>query len=60
MRNACCTSTNYKMSSQKDSKGICELNKHDISLAKDNTNFNDHQGVTAFSMLLKVISMMQI
>ena len=53
MRNAWCTSTNYKMSSKKDSKGTCELNKHDISLIKENTNFHDQQGVT-FSILLKV------
>ena len=32
LRNACCTSTNYKMSSRKDGKGTCELNKYDISL----------------------------
>ena len=56
MENAWCTSSNYKMSSKKDGKGICELNKHGISLANGNTNFHDHQGFT-FSMLLKVISM---
>ena len=53
MENAWCTSTNYKMSSKKDGKGICELNKHDISLVNENTNFQNRQGVT-FSMLLKV------
>ena len=53
VRNAWCTSTNYKMSSKKDGKGTCELNKHDISL-DDDTNFDDQQGVT-FSMLLKVV-----
>ena len=53
MRNEWCTSTNYKMSSKKDGKGTCELNKHDISLINENTNFHDQQGVT-FSMLLKV------
>ena len=56
MENAWCTSTNYKMSSKKDGKGICELNKHGISIVNETTNFHDHQGVT-FSMLLKVISM---
>ncbi len=53
MRNGWCTSTNYKMSSKKDGKGTCELNKHDISLINENINFHDQQGVT-FSMLLKV------
>ena len=53
MRNAWCTSTNYKMSSKKDGKGTCELNKHDIPLIDVNAQFADQQGVT-FSMLLKV------
>ena len=54
MRKEWCTSTNYKMSSKKDGKGICELNKHDISLINEITNFHDEEGVT-FSMLLKVV-----
>ena len=54
MKYAWCTSTNYKMSSMKDGKGTCELNKHDISLINEKANFHDQQGVT-FSMLLKVI-----
>ena len=54
MRNAWCTSTNYKMSSEKDGKGTCELSKHDISLINGDTNFHDQEGVT-FSMLLKVM-----
>ena len=41
MEDAWCTSTNYKMSSKKDGKGTCELNKHDISLINDNINFHD-------------------
>ena len=53
MRYAWCTSTNYKMSSKKDGKGTCELNKHDISLIDENAEFVDQDGVT-FSMLLKV------
>ena len=53
MRYAWCTSTNYKMSSKKDGKGTCELNKHDISLIDENAEFVDQEGVT-FSMLLKV------
>ena len=54
-RYAWCTSTNYKMSSKKDGKGTCELNKHDISLINPNAEFHDQQGVT-FSMLMKVIT----
>ena len=53
MRNAWCTSTNYKMSSKKDGKGTCELNKYEISIIDENANFHDQQGTT-FSMLLKV------
>ena len=49
MRNEWCTSTNYKI------EGTCELNKHDMSVITDNSNFHDEQGAT-FSMLLKVIS----
>ena len=39
MRNACCTSTNYKMSSKREGKGTCELND-------ENIEFLDLQGVT--------------
>ena len=53
MRNAWCTSTNYKVSSKKDSKGTCELNNHDVSIINENAEFVVQQGVT-FSMLLKV------
>ena len=53
MRNDWCTSTNYKMSSNKDGKGTCELHKHDISLINENAEFVDLQGCT-FSMRLKV------
>ena len=53
MRNAWCTSTNYKMSFKKDGKGTCELNKHAISLIDANAELIDQQGVT-FSMPLKV------
>ena len=58
MRNAWCTSTNYKiMSSKKDGKGTCELNKHDISaLMNENANFHNQKGVT-FVIMLKVINM---
>ena len=54
MENIWCTSTNYKMSSKKGIEGTCELNKHEISVINENTNFDEQLGVT-FSMLLKVI-----
>ena len=41
------------MSPEKDSKGTCELNKHDFFLIDGNANFDDEQGVT-FSMLLVI------
>ena len=41
------------MSSKKDGKGTCELNKHDIPLIDENEEFVDEEGVT-FSVLLKV------
>ena len=53
MKNEWCTSTNYKISSKKEGKGTCELNKHDISLVNENTNFQGQQGVI-FTMVLKV------
>ena len=52
LRNVWCTSTNFKVSSVKNGKGTCELNKH--GTIDENTKIHDQQGVT-FSMLLKVI-----
>ena len=49
LRNAWCTSTNYKVSSERNDKGTCELNKHELSLVNENTKFHDQEGVT-FSM----------
>lgn len=49
---AWCTSTNFKLFSKKDSKGTCELNKHDISVVNENVNFAEQKGVI-FSLLLK-------
>ena len=54
LRNAWCSSTNFQVSSKKNDKGTCELNKHDSSLINENTKLNEQEGVT-FSMLLKVI-----
>ncbi|KAL9962512.1 hypothetical protein ACROYT_G031617 [Oculina patagonica] len=50
LRNSWCTSTNFKVPSDKNSKGTCELNKH--GAIDTNTKFHDHKGVT-FSMVLK-------
>ena len=55
MRNDWCTSSNYKMSSEKDGKGTCELNKHNISLIDDNINFHDQQGIIFSTLLIKVM-----
>lgn len=52
LKNPWCSSTNFKMPSNKDGKGTCELNKHGAIDA--NTEFHEQQGVT-FSMMLKVI-----
>ena len=59
LRNGWCTSTNFMMSSKKDDKGTCELNKHDISLINEDTEFHEQEGIT-FSMLLKVRCYIQI
>ncbi|KAL9961964.1 hypothetical protein ACROYT_G031012 [Oculina patagonica] len=56
LRNAWCTSTNYKVSFNKDNKGTCELNKHEIPLINQNTTFLEEEGVT-FSMRLEVIQL---
>ena len=53
LRNAWCSSTNFKVSSQEDGRGTCELNKHDSSLINENTKLNEQQGFI-FSMFLKV------
>ncbi|KAL9962501.1 hypothetical protein ACROYT_G031606 [Oculina patagonica] len=50
LRISWCTSTNFKMPSDKNGKGTCELNKHGAIDA--NSEFHEQQGVT-FSMLLK-------
>jgi len=53
LRNTWCSSTNFKVSSKKDGKGTCELNKNDNTLINEKTKLNEQQGVT-FSMFLKV------
>ena len=53
LRNSWCTSTNFEMSSKDEDKGTCELNKHNISVINEETEFHDQEDVT-FSLLLKV------
>ena len=48
-----CTSINFKMTSKKDGKGTCELNKHEWPLIDEHGILQSQQGVT-FSLLLKV------
>lgn len=54
LRNVWCTSTNFKVSSTRDSKGTCELNKHEVPLINENTKIYDQQGVTIL-MIMKVM-----
>ena len=51
LKNPWCTSTNFKMLSEKNGKGTCELNKHGV--LDENTEFHEQDGVT-FSLILKV------
>ena len=51
LKNPWCTSTNFKISSENNAKGSCELNKH--GAFDENIKFHDQRGVT-FSLLLKV------
>ena len=53
IKTAWCTSTNFKLSSKSDGKGACELNKHDTSTIKENTNFHEKKGVI-FAVFSKV------
>ena len=48
-----CTSINFKMSSKKDGKGTCELNKHNWPLINEYGILQSQNGVT-FSLLLRV------
>ena len=53
MRNAWCSSANFKMSTKANSQGTCELNKHNRSFVNENTKFHHQKGVM-FLMFLKV------
>ncbi|PFX11459.1 Versican core protein, partial [Stylophora pistillata] len=53
LKNTWCTSTNFKLAPlTSDGEGICELNKHDNSVVKENTHLQFEEGGT-FSVLLK-------
>ena len=51
LRKPWCTSTNFKMLSEKNGKGMCELNKHGV--LDENTEFHNQKGLK-FSLILKV------
>lgn len=53
LKHSWCTSTNYRESFGKSSKGNCELNKHEISPIRDESKLKDERGTT-FTMFLKV------
>lgn len=53
LKHSWCTSTNFKESFGKSSKGNCELNKHEISPIRDESKLKDERGTT-FTMFLKV------
>ena len=44
LRNPWCSSTNFKVSSEMDGKGTCELSKHGSSLINENTKLNEERG----------------
>ena len=50
-KNPWCTSTNFKLLSEKNGEGTCELNRHGV--LAENAEFREQQGVT-FSLILKV------
>ena len=58
LQNAWCTSANFKsapQTSKSDGGGICELNKHDSSVIKENEHLQFEQGAI-FSTILQVIN----
>ena len=55
LRNTWCTSTNFKLFSENNNNGTCELNKYTISpLDVESTSLKDQHGVI-FSMIFKVM-----
>ena len=55
LRKTWCTSTNFKLFTENNNKGICELNKFTrYPLYVDSTDLNDQHGVI-FSMIFKVM-----
>ena len=54
LRNAWCTSTNFKEFLTKNGMGTCELNKHEMPSTNVDNKIHDQQGIT-FSMLMKVM-----
>ena len=55
LRNTWCASTNFKLFSENNNKGICELNKYSRSpLDSESISLNNQHGVV-FSMIFKVM-----
>lgn len=55
IRNSWCTSTNFLMSPEKNNRGICELNQHEVPLNEEQTELLVEEDVT-FAIPIKVIS----
>ena len=53
LRHSWCTSTNFKESFGENSKGSCELNKHELSTKQHDAKLTDQPGNT-FAMILEV------
>ena len=53
LRHPWCTSTNFKESFGQNSKGSCELNKHELSAIQHDAKLTDEPGNT-FTMILEV------
>ena len=58
LRNAWCTSTNFKEPSEKNGKGTCDLNKH--GAIDENINPRDEQGVTFSVRQVKYINQLHL
>ena len=54
LRNTWCASTNFKLFSENNNKGICELNKYSSFPLDSESSLNNQHGVV-FSMIFQVI-----
>ena len=58
LRNAWCTSTNFKEPSERNGKGTCDLNKH--GAIDESTKPRDEQGVTLSVRQVKYINQLHL